>query len=159
MREEIVSPFFWVLYNQFSAHVSAGSNIWCYKLVINFMSKWLRERMFEDFYCIISLILSKLSCCGSNCYISFSVFYHWFCAQLIARAVMISRVTASRSGMCGVLAFVLLFSLILKVNAFFLDHFTSFNWNCFSLVFIRFSCCSLFCSQITIWPHLHTLCS
>ena len=51
------------------------------------------------------LILHK-SRCGSNCYISFRVFYHWFCAQMTARAMMISRVTASGSGMCGVLAFV-----------------------------------------------------
>ena len=32
-----------------------------------------------------------------------------FCAQMTARAEMIPRVTASGSGMCGVLAFVLFF--------------------------------------------------
>ena len=64
--------------------------------------------MFEDFYCMISLILCK-SCCGSNRYISFSVFYHRFCAKMTARAVMILRVTASGSGMCGGLAVLLFF--------------------------------------------------
>ena len=76
--------------------------------VINFVRKWLREQMFEDFYCIISLILCK-SCCGSNRYISFSVFYHRFCAKMTARAVMILRVTASESEMCGGLDFLLFF--------------------------------------------------
>ena len=67
--------------------------------VTNFVSKWPREQLFSDF---ISLILCK-SCCGSNCYIFFSVFYYWFGAQMTARALMISRVTESGSGMCGVL--------------------------------------------------------
>ena len=61
------------------------------------------------------------SCCGSNCCISFSIFYYWFGVQMTARAVMISRVTASGSGMCGVLL-----SL-----AFFLGPFSSFNWTLF----------------------------
>ena len=47
---------------------------------------------------------------------------------------MIAQVTASRRGMCGILAFVIVIcSLIvrkwLQELAFFLDHFTSFNWN------------------------------
>ena len=64
--------------------------------VINFVSKSPRKLMFEGFKCIISMILCK-SCCRSNCFISFSV------------AVMTSRVTASGSGMFGVLAVVLFF--------------------------------------------------
>ena len=50
--------------------------------------------MFEDLQCIVSLVLCK-SCCGSYCYI----------------VVMISQVTATVIGMCGVLAFVLFFHL------------------------------------------------
>ena len=45
----------------------------------------------------MSLILCK-SYFGSNYYISFNVFYHCFCAQMTARAVIISRVTASGNG-------------------------------------------------------------
>ena len=43
------------------------------------------------------------SCCGRSCSISFNVFYHRFCAQTTARAMIISPVTASENGMCGVL--------------------------------------------------------
>ena len=46
---------------------------------------------------------------GSNVLGSFSAFCYKFCEQVITGAVMISRVTASERGMCGVLAFVLFF--------------------------------------------------
>ena len=68
--------------------------------VINFVSKLLREQMFEYFWCIISLILCKSLYGRSNCYISFII-------DFVRK--MISLVNASESGMCGVLPFVLFF--------------------------------------------------
>ena len=50
-------------------------------------------------YHIIDFVQKLLQ---DDCYISSSVFYHLFGAQMTARAVMISRVTLSGSGMCGV---------------------------------------------------------
>ena len=76
-------------------------------LLINFVTKWLRfQWTTTTFWAGVSYhwFLWK-SCCGSNCYISFSVFYHWCCAQMTARAVMISQVTASGSGIAFVLFF------------------------------------------------------
>ena len=63
---------------------------------------------------------------------------------MTARAVMILRVTASRSGMCGVLAFVLFVLLnVAQVTAgvgVFLGSFYQLSLKlCFSLVLIRFS--------------------
>ena len=74
---------------KFWEHVTTGANV-CRFLVyhiIDFEQKLLRKQLLYFF--------------------NFSVFYHWFCVQMTARAVIISQVTASRSGMCGVLAFVL----------------------------------------------------
>ena len=71
--------------------MTTGANIWrfldCIMLFIDFEQKLLRKQLLHFFYSILSLI----------------------CAQMTERAVMISRVTPSRSGMCGVLAFVLFF--------------------------------------------------
>ena len=112
-------------FNEFFAHVSAGTNISCsfgalyfwsdswikcfrfllVHFVINFMSKWLREEKI------------------------FSVPYHWFCAKVAAEAIAIFLIVyfiidfvgkwlreqwwfrrpASGSEMWGVLAFVLFF--------------------------------------------------
>ena len=93
-----------------------------------------------------------------------------------AREVMISRVTASGSGMCGVLPFVFFFfSLILRKwlreLAFFLGHFTSFHWNfAFLLYWFIFPVVSLFAQnkckmvgislvQINELLDVHSLCS
>ena len=152
IRTNFLKCFIKMFIIQFFAHVSAGLNISCSFGALYFWSftqvtagsKVLGSfSAFHYKFCeqvttganvwrFLSLILRK-SCGGRNCYNSFSVCYHWFCGQLTARAVMISRVTASGSGMCGVLAFVLFFSFILHKwpleLAFFLDHFTSFNLN------------------------------
>ena len=134
---------------KFCEQVTTGANVWRF-FIIDFVQRLLRKQL---------LLLS------------FSVFYRWliFCAQMTTRAVMISGVTASGSGMRGVLTFALFFHLL---RAFFLDHFTSFNWNfVFSLVLIRFSCCVPFCSELmcrmvgislaqtTLWLDLQSLCS
>ena len=73
---------------KFCEQVTTGENV-CRFLVhhiIDFEQKLLRKKLLYFF--------------------NFCVFYHWFCAQMTARAVVISRVTASRSGICGSLAFV-----------------------------------------------------
>ena len=46
---------------------------------------------------------------GSNVLGSFRGFCYKFCAQMTAKEAMISRVTASGSGMCSILAFALFF--------------------------------------------------
>ena len=74
---------------KFCEQMTTGANV-CRFLVyhiIDFEQKLLRKQLLYFF--------------------NLCVFYHWFCAQMTARAVVTSRVTASRSGMCGVLAFVL----------------------------------------------------
>ena len=106
---------------------------------------------------------------GAN--VRFLVYHHWFCAKVAAEAIAIFFLcilslilcandcessddfagnciredVVCRPSVC------LIFSLILRKwlreLAFLLDHFTSFNWNCFSLVFIRFSCCFPFWSK------------
>ena len=129
VREEIFWAFFWVFHNQFFAHVYAGSNIlfsfralyfWNFAQVTagsNVLGSFMAfcYKFYEQVttganvwrFLVYHVTDMKQTLCRSNCYISFSVFYHWFCVQMTARAVMISRVTGSRSGMCGVLAFVL----------------------------------------------------
>ena len=111
---------------KFYEQVTTGANVW----------RFLVYDIF-DFDC--------KSCCGNNCYISFRVFCHWFCAQMTARAVMISAGNCIKEWYVWRPSFCLTFSPILPKwlleLAFFLDHFTSFKWNCFSLVLIRFSCC------------------
>ena len=58
---------------------------------------------------------------------------------------MISRVTASGSGMCGVLAFVFFFINFAQVTAgvavFLSSFYKLYVKLCFSLILIRFSCC------------------
>ena len=94
------------------------------------MQKLLRKQLLYFFYCIFSLILCANDCESSddfagNCIRELDVWRSKFC---------------------------LIFSLILRkwlrALAFWLDHFTNFNWNfVFSLVLIRFSCCFPFCSE------------
>ena len=84
--------FFRALYFWSCAQVTAGSNVlgsfsaFCYKFceqVTTGANVWR--------FLVYHIIDFVQNC---NCYISFSVFYQWFCAQMTARTPMISRVTA-----------------------------------------------------------------
>ena len=77
-RDQIFRVLLQHFISESCAQVIAASNVlgsfsaFCYQFCEQVT---MMEKTFEDFWCIISLILCK-SCCGSNCYISFRVFYH-----------------------------------------------------------------------------------
>ena len=75
---------------KFREQVTTGANVWSFLAyhIIDFVQRLLRKQFLYFF----------------------SVFYHWFCALMTASAVLNSRVTASGSGMCSVLAFAFFFS-------------------------------------------------
>ena len=117
--------FFIAFCYKFYEQVSTGANVWRFLVyhILDFEQKLLWKQLLHFFWCILLLILCANDCESSgdfagNCIKEWCVWRPSFC---------------------------LTFSLILRKwlleLAFFLDHFTSFKWNCFSLVLIRFSCC------------------
>ena len=148
-----ISCSFRALYFWSCAQVTAGSNVlgyfsaFCYKFceqVTTGANVW-RFLVYRIIAFVQKLLRKQLLC-------FFRVFYHWFCAQMTARACSDDFAgNCIREWAVWRPSFCLIFSIILRKwlreLAFFVDHFTSCNWNYFSLVLIRFFCCFPFCSE------------
>ena len=105
-------------YSKFCEQVTTGANVWRFLVYhICVVQKLLRKQLLYFFWCILSLILCANDCENSdyfagNCIREWDVWRPSFC---------------------------LIFSLILRKrlreSAFFLEHFTSLNWN---FVFLQY---------------------